>query len=337
MNQFLQDIFGQPDALRLVLRECAGSLKPTLEDAAGRICKARRVVLTSMGSAYYSCQPAAYALQSRHPNIQLRETSDLLENDDFADSLFIIMSRSGESGEIAEYSQRIRARGGELIAITMTPGSTLAKAADLMIYDPAPFDGFICTKAYSSLALIGLLIAGTLNGTFDGVLIRRLEALFDQMEHSQEDLSKYIGEIPALDNLDGITLLSHGSGMATAWAGALWIEEAARIRASVSSYAAFRHGPIEQVEPGFRSIWIDLAPDAKSRAARLEMEARGARLITVLPEGETNASIALPLNDLPQEFHPLAAAQTLQLCAYHAARLRGLNAGDMRYLNWVVK
>ncbi|BDI28850.1 glucosamine--fructose-6-phosphate aminotransferase [Capsulimonas corticalis] len=337
MNSFLQDIYGQPDALRLALRACSGSLKPDLERAADRIRQANRVVLTSMGSAYYSCQPPAYALQALHPNVQLCETADLLERDVFPDSLTIILSRSGESGEIAEYARRIRARGGDLIAVTMTPGSTLAEAADLVIHNPSPFDGFICTKAYSTLTLIGLILARMVNETFDDTLIQRLEQLFDHMEATQEELDRQIGALPALDRLDGVTLLSHGSGIATAWAGALWIEEAARIRASVSSYSAFRHGPIEQVEPGFTAIAIDLEPDAQSRAARQELEARGARLITVSPEGEEDATIALPLEGLPAEFRPIAAAPTLQLCAHHAARLRGLNAGDMRYLNWVVK
>ena len=124
MNRFLSDILAQPEALQQVLAELVGPQRSRVERAVVMIAQARRVVVTSMGSALFSSMPMHHVLQDTHPNVHLAETADLLcAAPYFERSLYIITSRSGESGEVAAFARQIRAQGGKLLAITMTPDS----------------------------------------------------------------------------------------------------------------------------------------------------------------------------------------------------------------------
>ena len=102
MNSFLEDILAQPAALRLTLASMLGENQAALDQAAGLIGAASRLVLTSMGSALYSLEPMAYALSRLHPNVHLVETGELMSMPFVAGTLYVIMSRSGESKEIAD-------------------------------------------------------------------------------------------------------------------------------------------------------------------------------------------------------------------------------------------
>ena len=335
MNTFLEDILAQPAALELVLADMGSKNRPSLERAADLIKSAPRIVLTSMGSAYYSLFPMAYALSRLHSNVHLVETSELIGMPFFPGTLYIIFSRSGESGEIVEFSNLLRQRRENLIAVTMTPASTLAKNASLVIQDIAPFDGFICTKAYSSLALIGLLICSAIEGTFTPGLESNLRDTFTWMEENKQHL---VDEVRNLDWLGAsTTFLSRGVGLGLAMSGELWLEEAARISAAHMSIANFLHGPVEQVDERFHGVWIDLQPDELSTIQYHKICSKQGHLVMVAPGAAYSNQFNLPTFDLPAPYRVLSAALPVQLLAYQSAANLGLQAGEMRYLDWVIK
>jgi fructoselysine-6-P-deglycase FrlB-like protein len=335
MNTFLEDILAQPVALRLTLESMLNESQAGLEAAASLIGGASRVVLTSMGSALYSLAPMVYALSKLHPNVHLVETSEQMNMPFVPGTLYVIMSRSGESKEIADFAGVLRQRGEPLLAITMTPDSTLAKNASLMIFDPAAYDGFICTKAYTSMALIGMLVVSRLENSLDHRLVGGLGQAFDWMDMHKNAVLQQIQGIDWLG--ESLTFLSRRAGMGLAQCGALWLEEASRQRASYSSIDFYLHGPVEQVDEGFRGVWIDLAPDQLSRAQYQAVAGKGGSLICIGPEASGPTAIFVPDFDLPEVYRILPAAMPVQMIAYQAAAALGLVAGEMRYLSWVVK
>jgi len=335
MNTFLEDILAQPAALRLTLASMLEENEAALEQAAEMIGGASRLVLTSMGSAHYSLAPVAYALSRLHPNVHLVETGEQMSLPFVPGTLYVIMSRSGKSKEIAGFAAVLRQRGERLLAITMTPDSTLAKNANLVVYDPAPYDGFICTKAYTSMGLIGMLIVSRLENRLDQPLVDGLGKAFDWMEAHQDAMLKQMQSIAWLGK--SLTFLSRRAGMSLAQSGALWLEEAARRRAAYSSIDFFLHGPVEQVDEGYHGVWIDLAPDVLSRAQYREVAGKGGALICVGPEAAGPTGFKIPAFDLPEVYRILPAALPVQMIAYQSAAALGLRAGDMRYLNWVVR
>jgi fructoselysine-6-P-deglycase FrlB-like protein len=340
MNTFLEDILDQPGALNTTLECMSGAGLAELDQAAGMIEGSERVVLTSMGSAHYSLAPMAFALSRMHPNVHLVETGELMRAPLFPHTLYVIMSRSGESKEISAFSARLHEEGEPLLAITMTPGSSLAQNASLAIHDPAPYDGFICTKAYTSLALCGLLVVSRLEGALDEALVTSLRQAFAWMDAHKEPMLAQARGIGWLGK--SLTFLSRGAGLGLAQSGALWLEEAARVRASYSSIDFFLHGPVEQVDEVFLGAWIDLAPDEFSHAQAKAVLGRGGRWITVGPNAEeTNrdetCAFNIPDFDLPEAYRILPAAMPVQLVACQSATRLGLTPGEMRYLSWVVK
>jgi len=335
MNTFLEDILAQPAALNLTLASMLDENQAALERAAAMIGAASRLVLTSMGSALYSLAPMAYSLSRLHPNVHLVETGEQMSMPFVPGTLYVIMSRSGESKEISDYAAILRQRGEPLLAITMTPDSTLAKNASLVVHDPAPYDGFICTKAYTSMALIGMLIVSRLENSLDANLVNRLQGAFTWMEAHKDAMLEQMRGIEWLG--ESLTFLSRRSGMGLAQSGALWLEEAARLRASYSSIDFYLHGPVEQVDEGFRGVWIDLAPDELSRAQYQQVAAMGGLLIRISPEAKGPDGFPIPTFDLPEVYRILPAAMPVQMIADRTAAVLGLQAGDMRYLSWVVK
>jgi len=337
MNTFLQDILEQPAVLDQVLSALAGGLavRADIREAAECVGQSPRVVLTSMGSAYYSCMPVAYALSRVHPHVQLIETAELMRLPFFPGTCYVILSRSGESGEVAAFSTALRERGAPLIAITMTPNSTLARNASLVVHDPSPYDGLICTKAYTTLALAGLLMVSTLQGAVDGRLVCKLRQAFAWMEQEKDCLVERVRGLPGLGR--GITFLGRGSGLGLAAAGSLWMEEGARVRASWAGIDGFMHGPIEQVDEDFVGVWIDLLPDATSERQWRDVSSRGGALIPVTLPGAYAEGIAVSAGDLPEAYRVIPAALPIQLLAHQAAENRGLVAGQMRYVGWLIR
>lgn len=98
-NVFLGDIIAQPAALRTVLAEVLDEDATPLRTGAALLSSARRLILTSMGSAYYSLQPVAEALDALHDNVRLIETSEILRRPVRPGDAYLVMSRSGESRE----------------------------------------------------------------------------------------------------------------------------------------------------------------------------------------------------------------------------------------------
>jgi fructoselysine-6-P-deglycase FrlB-like protein len=339
MNRFLQDIFDQPNELKHVLSYSLNEEYAKLRKAADLIKNAERVVLTSMGSAVFSLMPMHSYLSRLHPNCQLIETSELLANNPFLEkTLFIIMSRSGESGEISEFAVQMKQQGHALIAITMTPESTLAKNASLVIHDPATYDGFICTKAYTSMAFQGLLIANILEGGITQTVKEGLNDLFSWLEDNKHLLLQAIVDFTASKKINGIYYLSQGAGLAIAKVAQLWTEEAARIIASHSSFGMFHHGPVEQIDERFVGVWLDLTPNTRSLELYAEASGKNGNILVIsVNDGSYNAGLSLPLLPINSEYYCLGAALIHQLIAYQISVSLGLEPGEMRYCNWVIK
>ena len=169
----------------------------------------------------------------------------------------------------------------KLIAVTMTPTSTLARNASLVIHDVASYDGFICTKAFTSLALIGSLICSAIEGTLTPELENHLRYSFTWMENNKQVLLAE-GKQPGLAWCQCNFSLT-GRGLGLAMTGALWLEEAARVRASFMGIDNFLHGPVEQVDERFHGVWIDLQPDELSSSQYRSMCSKQGTSLQSLP------------------------------------------------------
>ena len=116
----------------------------------------------------------------------------------------------------------------------------------------------------------------------------------------------------------------------------MWLQEAARRQSAAMSIQNFLHGPVEQVDEKFRGIWIDLTPSESSQALFNQACSHGGHWLGLAVE-ESETDFCIPSFGLPEAYRVLCAVMPVQMIAYQTADNLGLEAGRMRYLDWVVK
>jgi arabinose-5-phosphate isomerase len=102
-----------------LLRQCRGRVILTGMGKSGIICRKIAATLTSTGT------PALFL----HPAEAIHGDLGIIQSDD----VVVALSYSGETDEILRLLETIRRLGAKLIAITGTPASTLAQAADVAL------------------------------------------------------------------------------------------------------------------------------------------------------------------------------------------------------------
>jgi len=107
------------DAAVQLLRQCKGRVILTGMGKSGLICRKIAATLTSTGTASFFLHPA----EAIHGDLGVIQ----------ADDVVVALSYSGETAELLHLLETIRRLGARLVAITGSPGSTLAQAADVAL------------------------------------------------------------------------------------------------------------------------------------------------------------------------------------------------------------
>jgi arabinose-5-phosphate isomerase len=102
-----------------LLRQCRGRVILTGMGKSGIICQKIAATLTSTGTAALFLHPA----EAMHGDLGVIQSDDVV----------VALSYSGETDELLGLLETIRRLGAKLIAITGTPRSTLAQAADVAL------------------------------------------------------------------------------------------------------------------------------------------------------------------------------------------------------------
>lgn len=350
MNVLLQNIFEQPLELKKVLDDLTGPKLECVKQISGLMQIADEIVLTSMGSAFYSLMPMYEALKAAgYERATLVETADLIQHPERMNknALYILMSRSGESREVADFSKYLKENQYCSVAITMTPDSTMGKNCTYMLHDIASYDAIVCIKAYSSMALCGLFLVSMLERKEpDERLIEKLHQAFDWMEAEKEGIFTQIQEIPYFEKTDGFYMLSRGFGINMLRSGSLWVEETAKTMSNIMSIDNFYHGPMEIirshaiVKPVTTPILLDVLPDARSEMIWEKINAAVPDSVYIGKEGkkaEGGVCLQYPDFDLPDAYTTLIIALYLQLFSYQCAVCKGIEPGTFYDEGWIVQ
>jgi len=101
------------------LQQCRGRVILTGMGKSGIICRKIAATLTSTGTPAFFLHPA----EAIHGDLGVIQSDDVV----------VALSYSGETGEILRLLETIRRLGAKLLAITGSPDSTLAQAADVAL------------------------------------------------------------------------------------------------------------------------------------------------------------------------------------------------------------
>ena len=342
MNELLKNICEQPEELQKVLAHLTKD--PQVNHIANELNAAKKIVLTSMGSAYYSLQPMYYALDRNGKNVRLIETSELLQNPDriSKDSLYVLMSRSGESYEVAALPAMLTEMGIRSIGITMSPESTMAKNCSIVLYDPCSYDAMVCTKAYTSMALCGLICATYAErGCIPQTLFEELNRMFTWMNQSKEQILAQFEALDYLGDTPSFYFLSRGYGMGVIQSASLWLEEESKKCSGVLSLDGFYHGPVEVVSATTLPLYLDVCENDRAEVIWKDICSFARHSIYLGPVGKAPSNcdvINYPHFDVDEEYRMLLLAMYFQFFAYQSAKAAGVTPGEFRVLHgWVVK
>src|SRR5262245_52258406 len=251
----------------------------------------------------------------------------------------VCVSNSGRVARTIEAAVAGRRRGLRAIAVTYSPDSGLAAAAEATVSYRYPDPGF-APGTVSYLASLTVLYALALRaGELAGAL-----STIEADEHAALLAAQAAGAAATIEASDGdaaalaaeteldtpIRILGGGPSFGTALFGRAKLIEAARIPAEACELEEWAHEEFFCTGPG--SLTFVLAPEGAS-ADRAEEQLQAVRdvggtAVAVCPAGAAVAAAAdrvLPVaGDPPEYLSPLTYAVPLELFAYHFASTRGL-------------
>ena len=247
----------------------------------------------------------------------------------------IAISQSGKSPDIVAMAESAR-RGGALgIAITNTPDSPLATAADIPLdLRAGPERSVAATKTFVSSVVAGLGLVA--HWAADEKLLAALATLPLALKDAVAcDWSPLLA---ALDGHQSLYVLGRGPSLAIASEAALKFKETCGIHAEAYSAAEVMHGPVRIVEGGFPLLVLAARDAAEPSVAGVadKLAAQGA--VTFATSARVSAAQHLPF---AVSGHPLTDALVLIVSFYGfveaLSRRRGFNPDQPPHLKKVTE
>lgn len=258
-QSYLDEIAEQPAAIRNQSRLITPALLEEIGKIRARIDRGdiRHVILTGMGGSLFGAYGTWLRLsQSLFIPVSLWDTSELIQQAPVilrGHTLVIAISQSGESVELRRMTE-LDGQTSVRVAITNTVDNTLARWSSLSLATEVGPEQTVSTKTYTA-GLVALYI-------FEQLLIGKGQTLAADIATLANAVDELLMELPAkieamlafLGHDKPITFIGRGSSYGSAMMSALVTAEAAKAPTQALSGGQFRHGPLELVREGFRSV-----------------------------------------------------------------------------------
>jgi len=312
------------------------------------LLKFRRIKVLGCGSAYYAGMAGAYMVEelaripvSAEAAAEFRYRNPIIETE----TLYIVVSQSGETFDTLAALREIQRKGGFVLGIVNSVGSTIAREVDGGIYMHAgPEVSVASTKAYTSMLTIFSLLALMLGRLRDispqrgTLLINALQKLPEDihlalaLEQQVKDVATFVAKASSL------FYLGRTDAYPVALEGAQKLKEISYIHAEAYPASELKHGPLALISK--KTPCILILPDnellVKSLSSLEEIKARGAPIISVSDsDNETIAALSDYVIRTPKVesiLKPIIAGVALQLLAYHTALLLNRDIDQPRNL-----
>ena len=265
--------------------------------------------------------------------------------------LVIIISQSGETSDTLAALKLAKSRGVPVLAIVNVVGSSIARAADYVMYTYAgPEIAVASTKAYMVqmcvLYLFALRLAyarGELSEAAQA--FRELGDYTAQLLHAPEVIKPRLADCEQIKylasryvNTQSCFFIGRGFDYALSLEGSLKLKEISYVHSDAYAAGELKHGTISLITDGVPVIALATQKKVyeKTISNAKETRSRGARVLlfttkdAVVPEGVADAVVRL--DEYEDIFMPLQLIVPLQLFAYYMAVLRGCDVDKPRNL-----
>ncbi len=339
MNKFLEEILEQPVALQNTLKfYVTGKGKDTLKKIKKEFTKNNfeNIIFTGMGSSYFTSFAAANLFNSFGLKSFAMNSSELLHYNFSVlskNTLLVCFSQSGESFEIKEIL-KILPSNIFCIGITNEEESTLAKKANIALLSKAGKENMTSTKTYVSTLLVSYIMGWFLTDNWTSNKVSLIENLINNIDMTLSNYNSWIDDtLEFLGELPFLQIIARGPAYSSAMQSALMFKEATRTPSAGIFGGEFRHGPMEMVQEGFKSILF--AANGKTINQSLQMAEDIAKfggkvlLITNSSQKLSNNNIrVLSLTEEDEYLFSILSIIPMQLLVDSFGRLNGFEAGS---------
>ena len=262
------------------------------------------------------------------------------------EDLVIIISQSGETSDTLAALKLAKSRGVPVLAIVNVVGSSIARAADYVLYTYAgPEIAVASTKAYMVQMCVLYLFALRLayaRGAQTEAETRRLTA---ELLRASEVIKPRLADCEQIKylasrfvNTQNCFFIGRGFDYSLSLEGSLKLKEISYVHSDAYAAGELKHGTISLITDGVPVIALATQKQVyeKTISNAKETKSRGAKVLlfttkdAVVPEGV--ADYVVRLDEYEDLLMPLQLIVPLQLFAYYMAVLRGCDVDKPRNL-----
>lgn len=348
-----REIVDQPDTVR---RALSGRLDKRFSTVhlgglnmdARDLLQVQRIKILGCGSALYAGMSGANMIEQlsripcdAEPAAEFRYRNPVIE----ANTLYIVVSQSGETFDTLAATREIQRKGGFVLGIVNSVGSTIAREVDGGIYMHAgPEVSVASTKAFTAMLSVFALLA-IMFGRSRDVSPQRGAQLLEALEEAPERiadvlaLETHIADIAKeYARCHSAFFIGRTSAYSVALEGAQKLKEISYIHAEAYPASELKHGPLALVCSDTPCVVI--LPETelleKSLGALEEIKARGAPVIAVTDSDNKRipklADHVIRTPRVDELVQGMIMGVALQIYSYHSAVSLGRDVDQPRNL-----
>lgn len=348
----LKEIHEQPEALKNTILPRISRGLPDFEadgipDSIFTDCRQIRIV--ACGTAMHAGMVGRALMEPllRIP-VQVSIASEFRYEDPVLgeDTLTIVISQSGETIDTLAALRLAKEKGSRVLSVVNVKGSTIARESDYVLYTHAgPEIAVASTKAYSvQLAALYMILCrmawvrGKMSEAEGTGFIKDLLDAIPAMETMIRSSDAIKAIVRPVVNRPDAFFIGRNLDYAFSLEGALKLKEISYIHADAYAAGELKHGTIALIADQVPVIALATQDSilAKTISNVREVKARGAYVILIVKESapvdEGVADVMIRIPDLHDRFTVFPIAAVLQLIAYHAAVLKGVDVDQPRNL-----
>ena len=312
-----------------------------------------KIVIVACGTAYHAGMIAKYAIEHwcRIP-CEVELASEFRYRDPILTrtTLVIAISQSGETMDTLMAVRHAREQQSRVLGICNVNGSSIPRECDAVVYTHAgPEIAVASTKAFLTQLvacyLVALYLAQVRGTKFPGEISAEIAQLaqmpgeVDRVLDTMEPVRSLARELAAERC---VLFLGRHVGYPVALEGALKLKELAYMHAEGFAAGELKHGPIALIDEGLPVVVV--VPSPRDRGVLhdkivsniQEIRARGARVVVIAEEGDTEvkpyADTLIEVPAVPTLLQPLVTTVPLQVFACELATAKGHDVDQPRNL-----
>lgn len=348
----LKEIHEQPEVVKTTIMPRIINHVPSFEEEGitiDKLAKYNNIFIVACGTAMHAGMVGKYVIEKlARVSVTVDIASEFRYRDPLIseDDLVILISQSGETADTKAALELAKERKADTLAIVNVKGSSIARAADYVLYTHAgPEISVASTKAYMVQVSVMYLLAFQLAFAKGKITKEELVEYTKKLEEMPDTIEEAIGLKNAcqfaaskLINADSLLYIGRGLDYALSMEGSLKLKEISYIHSESYAAGELKHGTISLIDEGMPVIAIATQKDLveKTISNIKEVKARGAFVILIcapgvdVEDGVSDVTICLP--EASQMLMPMVAAVPLQLIAYYTSVLKGNDVDKPRNL-----